>query len=90
MLKSKIGGMKAKRDDLLARSGATAFHEDRTVRNINIKEMHFPVGGFDFTRIGKDDMAIIHVTLIRANFLQRLFDLRIQSGQVTTWVLPPS
>ena len=54
---------------LFARSCAATLHEDRSIWNVNIKEMHFSVGSFDLSLVGEDDMAVVHVTLVWTNFL---------------------
>ena len=55
---------------LLAWSCASALHEDRSIWNVNVKEVHFPVHGFDFSLVVNDDMGIVHVLGVRPNFLK--------------------
>lgn len=55
--------------DLFARSCAAALHQDGAIRNIDVKQMHFPIRSLDFTLVGEDDVAVIHVALIWTNFL---------------------
>ena len=50
--------------------GASAFHEHRTIRHINIEEVHFPVGCNHITVAGDYHMAVIHVLRIWPLLLQ--------------------
>ena len=55
--------------DLLAWSCASALHEDRAIWNINVEEVHFPVHGFYISLVVNDDMGIVHMLRVWANFL---------------------
>lgn len=69
MESNAMEGDESNQEHLLAWGGAAAFHQDRPVGDVDIKEVHLAVRCFKVAFIGYNDMAIVHVALIRPLFL---------------------